>query len=91
MIKRYSFPTEEKANELIALLSEENKPTVTTLTHEIVQIGFQNEYEFNEETKESILVKEGKTFDVDIMWKDEALEDFSPFEVFPKTPNHTFI
>ena len=91
MIKRYSFQTEEKANELIALLSEENKPTVTTLTHEIVQIGFQNEYEFNEETKESILVKEGKTFDVDIMWKDEALEDFSPFEVFPKIPNHSFI
>ena len=44
MIKRYSFQTEEKANELIALLSEENNPTVTEFTHAIVMLGFQDKW-----------------------------------------------
>ena len=90
MIKRYSFPTEEKANELIALLSEENNPTVTEFTHAIVMLGFQDKWEYNQETEESVLIHKGLTYDVDIMWKAEPLEEFNPFEVNPKTPNHNF-
>ena len=55
MIKRYSLPSEQIAKELIALLSEEPNPTVTEFTHGIVCLGFNNVYEYNEETEESIL------------------------------------
>ena len=67
-----------------------NKLTVTEKTHAIVCLGFQNVYEFNAETEESVLVKEGLTYDVDVFWKEEDLEGFAEFEVSPKTPNHAF-
>ena len=95
-VKRYSFPTEAKAEELLLKLANKenelafNKLTVTETTHAIVCLGFQNVYEYNEETDESVLVKEGLTYDVDVFWKEEDLEGFAEFEVNPKTPNHAF-
>mgnify|MGYP000958250506 CR=1 FL=1 len=95
-VKRYSFPSEAKAEELLLKLAHEdselafNKLTVTETTHAIVCLGFQNVYEFNAETEESVLVKEGISYDVDVLWKEEDLEGFAEFEVNPKTPNHAF-
>ena len=85
MIKRYSITSEQIAKDLILLLSDEINPTVTEFTQAIVCLGFQDVY-----NKEGELIKEGLTYDIDIFWKDEPLEEFNEFEVNPITPNHTF-
>lgn len=90
MIKRYSMTTEEKAKELIALLSDEPNPTVTKTTHGIVCLGFQNVYKYNEVTQESELIKEAITYDIDVFWKNEPNINWLDFEVNPSTPNHNF-
>ena len=95
-VKRYSFPSEAKAEELLLKLAHEdselafNKLTVTETTHAIVCLGFQNVYEFNAETEESILVKEGLTYDVDVFWKGNSGYGWGTYEVNPNTPNHAF-
>ena len=95
-VKRYSFPTEAKAEELLLKLAHEdsalafNKLTVTETTHAIVCLGFEHRYEFNAETEESTLVKEGLTYDVDVFWKEGDIEGFAEYEVHPNTPNHAF-
>ena len=86
MIKRYSFPTEQVAKDLIALLSDEPNPTVTETTSAIVCLGFQDKY--NEEGE---LIEEGITYNVDVMWKNEAINAWLQYEVTPNTPNHKFI
>ena len=89
-IKRYSFPTEAKAKELILKLAHTenelafNKITTTETTHAIVCLGFQNKYE------DEVLVKEGLTYDVDVMWKDVINKKWNKYEVNVKTPNHNF-
>ena len=94
-VKRYSFPTEAKAEELILKLAHEdselafNKITVTESTHAIVCLGFQDKYEYDEATDSSVLVESGLTYDVDIFWKTEII-GFAEFEVFPNTPDHNF-
>jgi predicted nucleic acid-binding protein len=95
-VKRYSFPSEAKAEELILKLAHEdselafNKITVTETTHAIVCLGFQNVYEYNQETEENVAIKYGTTYDVDVFWKEGDIEGFAEFEVSPKTPNHRF-
>ena len=95
-IKRYSFPTEAKAEELILKLAHVdnalyfNEITVTNTTHGIICLGFQNVYEYNTETEETILVKEGLTYDVDILWKGNSAWGWGVYEVKPNTPNHAF-
>ena len=86
MIRRYSFPTEQVAKDLIALLSDEPNPTVTETTNAIVCLGFQDEY--NEEGE---LIEEGIAYNVDVMWKNEAINAWLQYEVTPNTPNHKFI
>ena len=104
-INRYSFLTEIIAqNQVISLvMSKEDtvdnpeqdlpdfkqiKETENTVT--IICLGFQNEYEYSEETGEQILIKEGLTYDVDVVWKSEHLSNWSEFKVEPGTPNHSF-
>ena len=93
--KRYSFPTEHKAKELILQLADKDNELPftqirgTEKTHGIVCLGFQDKYKFNEETKENELIEKGTTYNVDIAWK-ELDESFEEFEVNPKTPNHKF-
>lgn len=95
-VKRYSFPTEAKAEELLLKLAHEdselafNKLTVTETTHAIVCLGFDDKYEYNPETEESTLVKEGSTYDVDVFWKDKSGYGWGQYEVSPNTPNHSF-
>ena len=95
-VKRYGFPSEAKAEELLLKLAHEdselafNKLTVTETTHAIVCLGFQNVYEFNQETEENVLVKEGLTYDVDVFWKDKSGYGWGQYEVHPNTPNHSF-
>ena len=95
-VKRYSFPSEAKAEELLLKLAHEenelafNRITVTETTHAIVCLGFQNVYEFNQETEENVLVKEGLTYDVDVFWKDKSGYGWGQYEVHPNTPNHAF-
>jgi len=97
MIKRYSFQTKQQAKNLILLLVDSdnelefNKITTTKYTYGIVILGFQHEYEYNEETNESVLIKEGMTYDVDIKWFNVPNDNFNEFEVNPNTPNHNFI
>ena len=96
MTKRYSFPSEQIAKELILnlLLSESKLPfdkqTVTESTHGIACLGFQDKYIFNEETQENELEHKGLTYDVDIVWKNAPNENWTAYEVTPKTPNHNF-
>lgn len=96
MIKRYSFPSEAKAKELILKLAPEkfegtfNQLTTTEKTHAIVCLGFQDKYSFDIDTKESVLVSKGLTYDVDVMWKDSPSYGWSAYEVNVKTPNHNF-
>jgi hypothetical protein len=95
-IKRYAFPSEAKAEELILMLAQEsvlafNKITVTESTHGVVLLGFENIYEYNEETEENVLIKQATNYDVDVIWKSEPLESWGEFEVTPITPNHNFL
>jgi hypothetical protein len=95
MIKRYSFPSEQIAKELILNLDSNDSNfknvTVTKTTQGLVCLGFQNVYNYNEETKENELIKEGLTYDVDVFWRDAANENWKAYEVNPKTPNHNFL
>lgn len=82
--KRYSFPSEKIANELIYLLSNESLPEeelvnyrvkpVTESTHGIACLGFQDKYIFNKETQENELEHKGLSYNVDIVWKDEKVD-----------------
>jgi hypothetical protein len=110
MNKKYSFPTEEKATELIkSLLSDEEKETnirkvsVTKYTNGLHYMGKTDVTEYNEETKETTILKKGTTYDVDVVWRDtltakqwkesplkEWADEDSRFEVDPKTPNHNW-
>jgi hypothetical protein len=103
---KYSFPTEEKATELITALvngvqetepiSDEQKDTdihnvtVTKHTHGLHYMGRTDVTEYNEETNETIIIKKGTTFDVDVHWRGEPLKSWEDFEVNPKSPNHTW-
>ena len=95
-VKRYSFPTEAKAEELILKLAHIdselafNKITVTETTHAVVCLGFQHVYEYNAETEESVLVIEALTYDVDVFWKEDSAWGWGVYEVEPNTPNHSF-
>ena len=97
MNKKYSFPTEEKATELIkSLLSDEQKNTnirkvsVTKCTNGLHYMGKTDTIETNPETGEVTVIKEGTTFDVDVMWRNEPLPSWEQYEVNPKTPNHNW-
>ncbi len=88
MIHRYSFPTEIKAKELINTLELKEGQTTSNLIDGIVVIGFEDKYEYDEETSESILIKKGETFNVNVWFKNTPPKEWDNFEVFPKTPNH---
>lgn len=96
MNKKYSFPNEKKAKGLILDLAHEenelpfNKVTGTETTRGIVCLGFQHTYEYNEETEETVLIKESKVYDVDVSWKGRANKDWLDYEVNPKHPKHNF-
>jgi len=95
-VKQYSFPSEEIAKEMILELASEdnelpfNKITVTESTHGIAILGFEDKYEFDEETQESVLIEKAEFYDVDVMWKGRSGCGWSAYEVHPKTPNHKF-
>ena len=89
MIKRYSFPSEEIANNLISELNLQEGTTNYYICG-IVKLGFQNKYEYNEETQDSVLIKKATTYDVDIFWRNEPLSSWKAYEVEPKTPSHEF-
>ena len=95
-IKQYSFPTESKAKELILKLANDKKElafdkiTTTESTHGIVCLGFQDVYDYDEETETNVLIHQALTYDVDVFWKDEENSDWLDYEVNPVTPNHKF-
>jgi hypothetical protein len=96
MIKQYSFPTEEKAQELILKLAHDenelafDKITTTESTRGIFCLDFQNVYDYDEETETSVLIYQALTYDVDVFWKDEENSEWLDFKVEPVTPNHQF-
>jgi hypothetical protein len=95
-IKQYSFPTKEKAQELILKLAHDenelafDKITTTESTHGIVCLGFQDVYEYDEESETSVLIHKALTYDVDVFWKNEENSEWLDFKVEPVTPNHQF-
>jgi hypothetical protein len=95
-VKRYSFPSEAKAEELLLKLANEenelafNKLTVTETTHAIVCLGFQDKYEYDEATDSSVLVESGLTYDVDVFWKGNSGYGWGQYEINSNTPNHAF-
>lgn len=96
MNKKYSFPDENTAKGLILSLAHKenelpfNKVTGTKTTRGIACLGFQHIYEYNEETEETVLIKESKVYDVDVAWKDEPSIDWLDYEVEPRNPKHNF-
>ena len=84
MIKRYIFPSEEIANNLISELNLQGGTTNCYICG-IVKLVFQDE-----EIEDSVLIKKATTYNVDVFWRDEALSSWKAYEVEPKTPNHSF-
>ena len=96
MNKKYIFNTEAKAEEMILSLATANEDgilpnfrqvRVTDTTKGIVVLGFQDKIEIDEEGEETVIA--GTTFNVDVAWKT-VNEDWSQYEVFPLTSNHSF-
>ena len=46
--------------------------------------------EYNQEIEESILIKKATTYDVDVFWRDEALNTWKMYEITHKKPRHEF-
>jgi hypothetical protein len=94
-MNRYSFQSEQQAKELITKLLpkdakiEWNKLTVSEHTHGLQIWGFEDKYSFDAETKESVLIEKGLTFNVDVVWKDTPPIEWDKYEVTPTTPSHT--
>ena len=84
MIKRYIFPSEEIANNLISELNLQGGTTNCYICG-IVKLVFQDE-----EIEDSVLIKKATTYDVDVFWRDEALNTWKMYEITPKTPSHEF-
>jgi hypothetical protein len=95
-IKQYSFPTKEKAQELILKLAHDenelafDKITTTESTRGIFCLDFQNVYDYDEETETSVIIYQALTYDVDVFWKDRKGYGWLKYEVDPKTPSHQF-
>ena len=89
MIKRYIFPSEEIANNLISELNLQGGTTNCYICG-IVKLGFQDEHEYSEEIEDSVLIKKATTYNVDVFWRDEALNTWKMYEITPKTPSHEF-
>lgn len=87
--KRYSFPSKEIAAHHISLIGL-NGATYNHLIHGIVELGFQHKYKMNEETQEAVFLIAAQTYDVDVAWVDDQLQEWSQYEVFPNTPSHKF-
>ena len=94
-MNRYSFTTEQQAKELIEKLLptdakiEWNQLTVSVFTHGLQIWGFEDKYQYDAETKESVLIEKGLTYNVDVVWKSEPPIEWDKYEIFPKTPSHT--
>ena len=98
-MKRYSFTTKKRALELINALGLENGQTVSKDIYGIMVWGFEYKHTpildengmqtFDEDNKPLFNSVKGKTYNVDVVWKNEPLEDWNEFEVFPSSPSHT--
>lgn len=88
-MNRYSFLTEKLATDLIATLKLKEGQTTSELIAGIQVWGFEDKYSFDAETKESVLIEKGTTFNVDVIWKDEQPIEWKQYEIFAKTPSHT--
>ena len=90
IVKRYSFPSEQIAKELIDTLNLNGK-SYSNKVRCIVCLGFQDKYLYNEATQENELISKGLTYDVDIKWYELPNDNFNEYEVNPITPNHNFL
>ena len=90
IVKKYSFPSEQIAKELIATLNLNGK-SYSNKVRCIFELGFQDKYLYNEATQENELISNGMTYDVDIKWYEFPNDNFNEYEVNPNTPNHNFL
>ena len=98
-MKRYSISTKTKALELINALELEQGQTVSKDIHGIMVWGFEYKQTpildenglqtFDEDNNPLFDSVKGTKYNVDVVWKNEPLEDWNEFEVFPTTPSHT--
>jgi hypothetical protein len=88
-MKRYSFLDEKTAVDLIATLKINFGQTTSDSISGIMVWGFEDKYQYDAETKESVLIEKGLTFNVDVCWKDTPPIAWDKYEVFPKTPSHS--
>lgn len=88
MIKRYLFPTEQQTQGLIlGLCLEPNQTTSKDIQGIVLDIPPSLKYDEEGE----VIEVEHLTYDVDIMWRNEPIEEWQEFEVEPETPNHNFM
>ena len=88
MIKRYSFQSEQQAQGLILGLGlEDNQTTSKDIQGIVLDIPPSSKYDEEGE----VIEVEHSTYDVDIMWRHEPIEEWQEFEVEPETPNHNFM
>lgn len=88
MIKRYSFQTEKKAQELILTLGlEPNQTTSKDISGIVLDVRPLPKYDEDNE----VIEVEHLTYDVDVVWRNEEGDGWGDFKVTPKTPNHKFM
>jgi len=98
-MNRYSFNTEAEALELLDALELEQGQTVSKDIYGIMVWGFEDKQvpildeleqpTFDEDGLPLVDVIKGTTYNVDVVWKNEPLEEWNEFEVFPSSPSHT--
>ena len=97
-MKRYSFTTKKRALELLDALELKKGQTVSKDIHGIMVWGFEYKQTpildengmqtFDEDNNPLFDSVKGKTYNVDVVWKNEPLEDWNEFEVNPSSPSH---
>ena len=97
-MNRYSFTTKKRALELLDALELEKGQTVSKDIHGIKVWGFEYKHTpildengvqtFDKDYAPLFNSVKGKTYNVDVVWKNEPLEDWNEFEVFPSSPSH---
>ena len=98
-MNRYSFNTKKRALELLGALELEKGQTVSKDIYGIMVWGFEDKQvpildeleqpTFDEDGLPLVDIIKGTTYNVDVVWKNEAPTEWEQYEVFPSSPSHT--
>ena len=100
-MNRYSFLNEAQAISLVEAMMPKTadlkgvvpKTFLTDLAildsvDGIVVLGFEDKYTYDVQTKLSVLVEKGLSYNINIYFNTIPPKEWDEFEIFPKTPSH---